>query len=88
MTVPLTGGTAHSNAYFGQGTGSIILDDVQCTGTELLLTNCTNASFINCGHYEDAGVTCDGEFKVPCSSPVSEIWLLFIYLQKQPHFPL
>ena len=70
MTVPLTGGTARSSAYFGQGTGSILLDDVQCVGTELFLTNCTHSSTHNCGHYEDAGVTCDGEFFMSCE------WLL------------
>ena len=74
MTVPLTGGTARSSAYFGQGTGSILLDDVQCVGTELFLTNCTHSSTHNCGHYEDAGVTCDGEFKVSYSRSLHLPW--------------
>ena len=56
----LTGGTARSFAYFGQGTGSILMDNVHCSGTEQFLTNCTHSSTHNCGHYEDAGVTCDG----------------------------
>ena len=56
----MTGGTARSSAYFGQGTGSILLDNVECTGTEEFLINCTHLSTHNCGHSEDAGVTCDG----------------------------
>ena len=54
-------GTALSNAYFGQGNGSILLDDVACDGTEQFLVNCTYTSNHNCGHSEDAGVTCPGE---------------------------
>uniref|UniRef100_A0A1X7SJ47 SRCR domain-containing protein n=1 Tax=Amphimedon queenslandica TaxID=400682 RepID=A0A1X7SJ47_AMPQE len=51
-------GTALSNAYFGQGNGSIHLDNVQCLGTEQLLTNCTHSATHNCGHSKDAGVAC------------------------------
>ena len=35
------------------------MDNVQCTGNEGLLVNCTYLSDHNCVHFEDAGVTCD-----------------------------
>ncbi|XP_062569350.1 neurotrypsin-like, partial [Saccostrea cucullata] len=51
-------GLAVSNAVFGQGTGSIIFDDVDCNGRETGLSECTFSSTHNCHHTEDAGVIC------------------------------
>lgn len=45
-------------AFYGQGRGSIYLDDVMCNGTEQRLTDCRASSTHNCVHGEDAGVTC------------------------------
>ena len=53
-------GTAYSNAYFGQGNGSIVMDNVGCTGSESYLTNCYHITNHNCRHSEDAGVSCTG----------------------------
>ena len=49
-------------AAFGQGTGSIVLDDLGCTGSEAALTDCTHAGLgvHNCAHTEDAGLVCMG----------------------------
>ena len=49
-----------NTAYFGQGTGPIWLDNVQCTGSETHLVNCTNSGIgrHNCGHIQDTGVKC------------------------------
>ena len=58
----LLGAEPRLSSFFGQGRGSIFLDDVECIGTELLLTNCTNSGVgvHNCRHLEDAGVVCSG----------------------------
>ena len=44
------------------GTGSIWLDNVHCTGTETHILNCPSNSIgtHNCQHHEDAGVRCYG----------------------------
>ncbi len=56
----LPGAQALSQAAFGQGTGRIWLDNVQCTTKERILMNCTATSSGNnsCTHMEDASVRC------------------------------
>ena len=54
-------GTAYSNAYFGQGSGPILLDNVACNGSEFTLAMCRHLGVgivRSCSHYEDAGVRC------------------------------
>ena len=52
------GARAISGAFFGQGSGPILLDEVRCFGTESRLADCPANSFHNCMHDEDAGVRC------------------------------
>lgn len=52
---------AAKHAEFGESKNlKIILDDVQCEGTEETLLDCQHAGVgkHNCAHYEDAGVIC------------------------------
>jgi len=68
------GAVVHANAFFGQGTGPILLDDLRCTGTETRLVDCPSNGIgisTHCnGHADDAGVQCqplicqDGEIRL------------------------
>ena len=54
-----TDATALSFAFFGQGSGPIVLDDVRCVGTEDRLIDCPyDPSTVDCVHSEDASVRC------------------------------
>ncbi|XP_060260781.1 deleted in malignant brain tumors 1 protein isoform X29 [Ovis aries] len=52
--------SAPGSAWFGQGSGPIVLDDVGCSGYETYLWSCSHNPWNthNCGHHEDASVIC------------------------------
>ncbi|CAJ1087120.1 deleted in malignant brain tumors 1 protein-like [Xyrichtys novacula] len=54
--------SAPTLAHFGEGTGPIWLDNVQCTGNQSSVFHCEHSEFgeHNCEHDEDAGVVCSG----------------------------
>ena len=58
-----TAAVAYPNAYFGQGTGLVVLDQLGCSGSETRLSDCSHRGFNttapSCGHDDDAGVRCN-----------------------------
>ena len=60
------GGSRFDRAHFGPGSGSILLDDVNCVGNETSLLECDyrkkngvkTVGYNNCTHREDVGVRC------------------------------
>ena len=55
--------SAPRSARFGQGSGKVWLDDVQCQGNESSIVNCRRRPLgeHNCGHHEDASVMCSSK---------------------------
>ncbi|XP_071139733.1 scavenger receptor cysteine-rich type 1 protein M130-like [Mytilus edulis] len=59
--------TSSSTSYMaGGGTGPIWLDDMSCDGTERRIDKCSHRGWNthDCGHGEDVGVRCTGEYDV------------------------
>ena len=68
-----------SNVMFGAGTGSIVIDEVECMGSEGRLVNCRHTTRHDCIHFEDASVRCYGSIESIGKCPK------FI-LSRPPHF--
>ena len=70
---------APTGAHFGAGSGKIVLDNMQCVGSESHLGQCAHGGEAghNCGHLEDASVICAGEWllSVPAwrAAPVASL---------------
>ncbi|XP_025103108.1 deleted in malignant brain tumors 1 protein-like [Pomacea canaliculata] len=61
-----SGGTAVTSSLYGAGAGIILLDDVNCLGTESSLVECDHSGFYshNCRHSEDVGVICNEDIQL------------------------
>ena len=61
------GGTSISNAYFGQGSGPIFMDEVGCGSSDTALLACPyDPNTSEDSHGKDAGVRCGSECFSPC----------------------
>ena len=51
-------------AYYGEGSGRILLDEVNCKSVESNLLDCVHSGINrhDCSHEEDAGVDCNGQY--------------------------
>lgn len=58
-----------SGAYFGEGSGNILMDEVACTGFESNIGQCPHFSSHDCSPSEDVGVMCSS-FSPP--SPLTD----------------
>ena len=58
----------YGSSYFGQGSGGVFLQNLACSGDELMLINCSHPGIgvHSCSHSEDAGVVClEGKLFIP-----------------------
>ena len=57
-----TDAVAFRNAHYGVGAGPIYLNNVDCSGSEKKLLDCSRSMFSSCsgGHWRDAGARCQG----------------------------
>ncbi len=63
MILVILDGVAKLQAAFGEGNGSIAIENVACSGTESQLLACSSSPIFDtgaCTHSEDAGVVCEG----------------------------
>uniref|UniRef100_A0A4W2GV29 Scavenger receptor family member expressed on T cells 1 n=1 Tax=Bos indicus x Bos taurus TaxID=30522 RepID=A0A4W2GV29_BOBOX len=59
-------------AHFGQGPGLVWAEAFRCAGNESLLFHCPREPGHRCGHGQDAGLRCSGEFRLVNGSSACE----------------
>lgn len=67
--------SATGQAQFGQGSGIVWLDGMNCTGFEHSLSSCLAKPWgiTTCDHWADAGVVCSGECCSSCISLLKQV---------------
>ncbi|XP_048726961.2 uncharacterized protein LOC125645464 isoform X2 [Ostrea edulis] len=64
LELPTRNVQAKTSAYYGQGTGRILLSNLQCNGNEISIQSCPATKYpssYSCGHYEDVGISCSND---------------------------
>ena len=69
------------NAFYGQGSGEIWLDDLNCVGTERSIVDCSHGGWGigNCNHSEDAGVNCTASTYFICNCCYDQFYFIIKY---------
>lgn len=80
------GAAVITGGYYGQGTGSIVMSNVFCVGSEARLVDCRRQAFSerNCRHTADVGVRCQertGQFQYHAAKNVSACMTVCSYLR-------
>lgn len=79
-----TGAQSLSSAFYGEGNGTILLDEVQCSGSEARLIDCPSLPIEshNCSHAEDASVICQSGASVQVAEqdPMAMSLQSYIYM--------
>ena len=77
----MLGAVAFGNAAFGEGSGTILFDNVFCTGAETNITDCFHSGLgaNDCSHFEDAGVRCQGWFALRSADSIKTITSKFYF---------
>lgn len=60
-----TPAAVRTGAYYGEGMGSVWMEDVTCAGNESTVKLCPSKGLgtANCSHTQDAGVSCRSRLK-------------------------
>jgi len=82
--LPLCSGAVPlSGAHFGKGLGSIVMEDVQCSGNEVGLHGCrSRIASPSCSHNNDAAVQCSGMDMLTITSNILVLCTFIVYLSR------
>lgn len=69
---------SYSQGFYGAGMGTIIINNLNCDGSETDIAQCQSGTwsvgtdYISCGHSRDAGVNCAGKTEIRLVDGISE----------------